>query len=150
MRPPRLTIELVPATAWYTNVRSNVSKEEWDRLRKLVYAEAGYLCEICNGQGTKWPVECHEMWEYDDDAHTQTLIKLVALCPRCHEVKHIGRANIKGTFYRALQHLAEVNEWSLEEAEEYVAIQFLIWQERSKYEWQLDILALNDYGESNG
>ena len=26
----KLTIELVPQTAWYSNVRSNVSKAEWD------------------------------------------------------------------------------------------------------------------------
>ena len=150
MKPPRLTVELVPATAWYTNVRSNVSKEEWDRLRKIAYAEARYICEICSGQGSKWPVECHELWEYDDESYTQTLLRLIALCPKCHEVKHIGRASTQGNFPRVLQHLAEINEWTLEEAEEYVAIQFMIWRERSKYEWKLDILILNDYGEING
>jgi len=145
MKPPHLTIELVPATAWYTNVRSNVPKEEWDRLRKIVYAEAGYLCEVCGGQGNKWPVECHEIWDYDDQTMIQSLVKLAALCPSCHEVKHIGRASTKGNLQRAIQHLAEVNEWVYEEAEEYVAVQFLIWQERSKYEWKLDITALSNY-----
>lgn len=147
MKPPKLTIELVPATAWYTNVRSNVPKEEWDRLRKKVYAAAGYLCEICYGQGKRWPVECHEVWEYDDETQTQTLIRLIALCPSCHEVKHIGRASTKGNLQRAILHLASVNNWTKEEADEYVAVQFLIWQERSRYEWKLDITALNDYKE---
>jgi hypothetical protein len=38
--PTRLTVELVPSTCWYTNVRSNVSKAVWDRLRRRVAAEA--------------------------------------------------------------------------------------------------------------
>ena len=58
----KLTIELVPQTAWYSNVRSNVTKSEWDVLRKACYKAAGYKCEVCSGKGPKHPVECHEMW----------------------------------------------------------------------------------------
>ncbi len=61
-----LTVELVPQTCWYTNVRSNVPAEDWERLRKFVFKLAGYRCEICGGRGDKWWVECHEQWEYDD------------------------------------------------------------------------------------
>jgi hypothetical protein len=39
----RLTVELVPSTCWYTNVRSNVSKAVWDRLRRQGFAEADHL-----------------------------------------------------------------------------------------------------------
>lgn len=69
-----LTIELVPSTSWYSNVRSMVKPEEWDILRRISYKEAQYRCKICHGQGTKHPVECHEIWEYDDAKHTQTLM----------------------------------------------------------------------------
>jgi len=37
----RLTVELVPSTCWYTNVRNHVPKAVWDRLRRQVAAEAG-------------------------------------------------------------------------------------------------------------
>jgi len=57
----RLTVELVPSTCWYTNVRSNVSKAVWDRLRRRVATDAGKSCEICGGRGGRWPVECHEV-----------------------------------------------------------------------------------------
>jgi hypothetical protein len=77
----RLTVELVPSTCWYTNVRSNVSKAVWDRLRRRVAAEAGKRCEICGGRGRRWPVECHEVWHYDDATKVQRLERLVALCP---------------------------------------------------------------------
>jgi hypothetical protein len=141
----RLTVELVPETCWYSNVRSNVSKEDWDKLRKAVYVKAGYVCEICGGKGTKWPVECHEVWHYDDAEHIQTLERMIALCPSCHEVKHIGFANVRGRYSRALNHLSYVNGWTPEQAEEYIATQFILWKERSKHTWQLNIECLGDY-----
>ena len=61
----KLTIELVPKTSWFTNLRSLVSKEQWDKIRNKVYWKAGYKCEICGSKGPKWPVECHEIWHYD-------------------------------------------------------------------------------------
>lgn len=39
------------------------------------------------------PVECHEVWDYDDDRKIQRLERRVALCPACHEVKHAGLAS---------------------------------------------------------
>ena len=70
MEQYKLTIELVPQTSWYTNVRSNVSKEQWDVIRKKCYAQANNVCEICGdtgkNQGYKHNVECHEIWEYNE------------------------------------------------------------------------------------
>ncbi len=69
IRVPRtqLTVELVPRTCWFSNLRSELSKEEWDRLRRPVFERAGNRCEVCGGKGTQHPVECHEVWEYDDE-----------------------------------------------------------------------------------
>jgi hypothetical protein len=92
----RLTVELVPSTCWYTNVRSNVSKAVCDRLRRRVAAQTGNRCEICGGRGRRWPVECHEVWHYDDEVKVQRLERLAALCPACHEVKHAGLASKRG------------------------------------------------------
>lgn len=141
----RLTIELVPETCWYSNVRSNVSKEDWDIIRKKTYTQAGYLCEICGGKGNKWPVECHEVWHYDDERHIQILERMIAVCPSCHEVKHIGFASVRGRFSRAISHLAYINGWTIEQAEEYVGAQFILWKERSKHQWKLNIECLKEY-----
>lgn len=149
---PKLTIELVPQTAWYTNVRSNVSKSEWNRLRKKVYAQAGHRCEICSGKGDKWPVECHEIWEYDDDYHVQRLDRLIALCPACHKVKHMGRTEVvcsSDEVKQIREHLANVNGWTYEEAMGYINKCFFIWKLRSQYQWKLDIDALKQYDEDN-
>ena len=142
MPEPKLTVELVPATCWYSNVRSQVPPKEWDRLRKLVYIKANYCCEVCGGKGAKWPVEAHELWHYDDTTHLQQLVKLVALCPNCHAVKHFGRTALCGQQDRALKHLAHVNSWTIPEAKQYVAEQFKVWEERSTHDWDLDLTYL--------
>ena len=141
---PKLTVELVPETCWYSNVRSNVPRAEWDHLRKLVYAAAGHRCEICGGHGRQHPVECHEVWEYDDERHVQRLARMVALCPRCHEVKHFGRAQMEGNERRALRWLKEVNGWTEAEAIHHVQAATFAWRERSRHEWELDISFLED------
>lgn len=140
-----LIIELVPKSCWYSNVRSNVSKEEWDRIRKIVFDRAGRVCEVCGGRGRRWPVECHEMWMYDDERHIQKLVKLVALCPSCHEVKHMGLAGIRGRAGAAMAHLAKVNNWSMSDAQHYVDAAFETWHRRSRHQWTLDISYLNRF-----
>ena len=135
---PKLPIELVPSTCWYTNVRSNVPVAEWDALRRAVYHRAKNRCEVCGGWGKTHPVECHEVWHYDDRARVQRLTGFTALCPDCHRVKHIGLANVQGKSVQALSHLARVNGWTAHESRAYVAEAFKLWARRSKYEWQLD------------
>lgn len=143
-----LTIELVPQTAWYRNVRSNVSPEEWDRLRRIVYQRAGNVCEVCGGRGGRWPVECHEVWRYDDARRIQKLERLIALCPSCHEVKHIGLAHARGNQRRAIAHLAKVNGWSNEDARHYIEACFEQWSRRSQHQWTLDISYLERFSTS--
>ena len=48
-----LTIELVPRTCWGSNVRSLVSRGDWNWVRATAYAQAGYLCEIWGGTGSR-------------------------------------------------------------------------------------------------
>jgi hypothetical protein len=145
MESPKLTIELVPKTAWYTNVRSNVPKAEWDRIRRKSYKKAQYRCEICNGVGPKHPVECHEIWEYDDDKKTQTLVGIISLCPKCHQVKHPGLAQMKGKILEVVEQLKEVNGITHDDAIEMLEEAFDVWAKRSQHEWELDISFLNTY-----
>ena len=136
---PSLTVELVPSTSWYANVRSHLPKEEWGLVRRAVYRRACYRCEVCGGRGEHHPVECHEVWDYDDEHRVQRLERLVALCPACHRVKHLGLASVNGRYDEALQHLADVNGWTLEEAGHHADAAFAQWNERSEHEWTLDL-----------
>ena len=100
-KEPLLSIELIPSTCHFSNVRTTVKAKEWDKIRLMSYKSAGNKCEICGdtgkNQGYKHNVECHEIWEYDDKNHVQKLIGLISLCPTCHQVKHIeiGRASCR-------------------------------------------------------
>lgn len=141
----KLIIELVPSTSWYSNVRSQVNKETWDIIRKTCYKKAGYKCEVCSGKGPKWPVECHEIWEYDDVKHIQLLKGFIALCPDCHSVKHIGYAQVSGNYLRAIEQLKKVNNISNKEAYKYVDKCFKMWNKRSKYEWTINTLLITRY-----
>lgn len=142
----KLQIELVPDKCWFSNVRSNVTPRDWDNIRKRVYQEAGYKCEICGGVGAKHPVECHEIWSYDDIRHLQKLEKFQALCPPCHEVKHFGFASIRGFRDRALKRFMRINDISLDTAEALIGAAYFQWQNRSDITWGLDIDLLKDYG----
>jgi len=146
----KLTIELVPETSWFTNVRSIVSSVEWDNIRKKCYKDAGYKCEICNGQGSKWPVECHEIWEYNDTDHTQILTGLISLCPDCHRCKHPGLARIHGKLDLVISHLMKINFPDIDPtdnsyAHNMVDEAFVLWRNRSSHQWKLDVSYLDDY-----
>lgn len=144
--PELLTIELVPRTAWYKNVRANVPKAVWEKLKQVIFERAQQRCEICGGRGRRWPVECHEIFAYDDERHIQKLVRLIALCPACHEVKHIGLAGIRGKAAAARAHLVKVNNWSSEDAELYIEACFEIWHQRSCHQWSLDLSYLKQFG----
>lgn len=141
----QLTIELVPRTSWFNNVRSHVTKKQWDVLRNDCYVKAHNKCEICGKRGEEWPVECHEVWEYNDKKHIQKLIRLIALCPACHEVKHIGLAELKGNLDRAIFHLRFVNKITLSEAKQLIKDAFIKWNQRSEQEWKVDISYLDKF-----
>ena len=94
----KLTIELVPSTSWGNNLRSeaNLSKDRWDTLRRQSYRKAGYRCEICSEKGPTHPVECHEIWHYDDETKTQTLKGLISFMSNLSQ----GKASRKDTLCR--------------------------------------------------
>jgi hypothetical protein len=145
-----LTLDLVPATTWYDNLRSRLRPAEWDRLRRATYAAAGNVCEVCGGKGRRHPVECHEIWQYDEDARVQRIAGLVALCPACHEVKHFGRAQAIGRGDVAIRHLMRVNRWTVEQAMDHIRDSFEAWSRRSQVEWTLDLSWLDRTHPSQG
>lgn len=141
----KLPVELVPSTTFYSNLRSILNKSVWDLLRKHVYRQAMYVCEVCGGKGPKHPVEAHEEWSYDDKKKIQRLEKIVALCPDCHACKHLGRAEFQGKLAKTLKHLAKVNGWSMSDVKVYAEVQFEIFHERSRHQWHLDLSVLGEY-----
>jgi len=146
MDKPKLTIQLVPKSCFYTNLTSELSKDKWDKIRKEAYRSAGYKCEICGSKGKKWPVEAHEIWKYNKEKFIQKLFGIIALCPSCHEVKHYGLATVNDREEFAFAHLCKINKWDKRTARTYVDECFEIWHERSQHKWKLDISWLEQKG----
>lgn len=142
----KLTIELVPQTSWMNNVRAVLTGKQWNVLRGIVADRAWNVCEICEGVGPAHPVECHEIWDYNEKTKTRKLTGMIALCPDCHLVKHFGFARIQGKEEQALKHLMKVNKMTKKEAKAYISECFETWISRSQIDWELDLSGLKKYG----
>jgi hypothetical protein len=142
----KLQIELVPSSCWFSNTRKNLKRSEWDRIRLKVYAKANNICEICGGQGTNHPVDCHEVWIYDDENLVQRLGHFESVCPFCHEVKHFGLAQVLGNEERAFNRFKTINNLNQELAYKLLRTVIKQWNIRSKQSWGLDIEHLKKYG----
>jgi hypothetical protein len=138
---PKLPLNLIPATSWWKNVRSKIPKSQWDTIRKKVYQQANYTCEICQAKNTR--LDCNEVWDYQNNK--QILIKLEAICRPCHLTQHMGYASIIGQHQAAFNHLLKVNGWTGEQGRDYVQAKFAEWEQRSKIEWILDLSYLEKY-----
>ena len=140
-----LFVDLVPRSAWFTNLRSCVSKTDWQRIHDMVVQRAGNRCEICGSspdpEQRLW-MEAHERWEYDNVLRTQTLRRLICLCTRCHLATHFGYAKTQGRERQAMAHLMGVNRWNAEQAAAHVNSAFDLWRKRSSVEWHLDLSML--------
>ncbi len=139
----RLHVEMVPYTCWFSNVRDHATATQWSTIKEWCYKRAGYRCEVCDEtglhQGRKHNVEAHEIWDYNDETLTQTLIGLIALCPACHNVKHYGRSIHIGTDKSARMKLKEVNRWSAVEVVAHCNEAIRNWQRRSLSHWTLNM-----------
>lgn len=141
-------------------MRSEFEKNEWDKIRKMVYRQAGYRCELCGesgiDQGYRWPVECHEVWDLDFETNTQSLIGFIALCPRCHKVVHCSLTEIlfadgkisKEEYAAIRNQFRKVNglseEYSIDDA---IAKNICFHRDKHCIDWTVNIDYANDFLE---
>jgi hypothetical protein len=145
LQEPKLHVELVPRSCFFSNLRSNLSKRDWEKLRQLTIDNAHRKCEICSSDGNGSSLECHEIWHYDDDNNVQKLSGLVALCKACHRSKHMALARHKGWDGIAEDHLMRINGWERKTLNLYLEEAFRIFELRSEKNWTLDITWLESF-----
>lgn len=143
----RLPIEMIPKSSWNQNLRSLLSKKEWDIIRKHSYERAGGRCDVC---GIAEKLHCHEVWQFDDEQLIQYLVGLEAICNLCHMCHHIGFAitqSYKGlyNFEKVKKHSMYINGINEEQFNQYLLKETDVWVERSKKEWSIDIGYLQEY-----
>jgi hypothetical protein len=135
-----LSLDAFPLNlASHVNLSSELSKPDWDRLRKETYKRAGYKCEVSGGVGAEWPVEVQEQWRFYEGSQTLQLVGLMALHPDVHLAKHTDRQPDDARRQHGIWILQGMNQWSVQEAEQYLKyIQDLALQ-RSSRTWRFDM-----------
>ncbi len=139
----KLKVELIPKTCAASNIRTLIPRKYWDLLRKTAYKQANNKCEICGGvgkdQGYRHDLECHEVWEYNVGLRVQKLVGLMALCPLCHQCKHIGRAKYIGKKDVVMKHMKKINKLTQRKLDEYLEKEFIKYADNSRIRWKLDL-----------
>ena len=67
----KLTVELVPKTAWNQSLAKLLPRSVWTGIRESHIANNGKKCEICGE--TEGIFNLHEIWNYDDVNYIQKL-----------------------------------------------------------------------------
>ena len=142
-----LFVDLVPASCWFTNVRSCVSQADWERLRRMIIARAGDRCEVCrvreDRDDERW-LEAHERWDYDEKSQVQTLKRIICLCTDCHRTTHYGFAMMNGDSHWVFDFLMEITGMDATAANKHIAEAFALWEKRSEKVWELDLNILTE------
>lgn len=144
----KLTIELVPGTAWFKSLYHLMPEDEWNKLKERIYAEEGRKCYIC--ESTSPPFHLHEFWQYDDERHVQKLVGLHHLCDLCHKIKHIGfwchthdgREKLKQqglSLKDLIKHFCTVNKCAEKDFHQHEDEAFRAWSRRSEHKWKQDL-----------
>ena len=142
MKALKLTFEVIPEECWGYSLYHILSSSDWDKVRKDAYRRAGYQCRIC---GAKGRLEAHEKWSYDEEKRLQKLEDVLALCNKCHSVKHISRLYLVGKGEEAAAHFIAVNGCSQAEFHEALGKMNEEYRARNQIEgWVTDITWLKD------
>lgn len=137
----------IPSSAWGSSLAGMLTRSSWDGIRQSVFERWGGLCQICGQRRGGQGLECHEIWDFEHGSavsgmHRQRLVGLACLCKSCHGAMHIGFSTARGHGDTAAYRLADMNGWSMAEAElaeECARIDSL---ERGKVAWFLDLSLL--------
>lgn len=144
MKNYKLTIDLLPKGAWGNDFSKTLSKKDWDTLRNKCYERANHKCAIC-GYVTD-DLDAHEVWNFNVENKTQTLVDILALCSRCHCVKHIRNSYRLGYGDDAKTHFMKVNNASELDFISHLTEAEMTFEERNKvYRWNI-VADLSKFG----
>lgn len=109
----KLNFEILPDGCWGSNLRTILSKKQWDFIKKDAKIRAQGKCVICGKKTDKF--DAHERWVFDEENGVQILQDVIAICKDCHSTIHIGRTQLLGNVERAENHYIKVNGCSYAE-----------------------------------
>lgn len=142
----KLTITMLPKGAWNNDLSKTLPKQDWEKLRDFALKRAGGRCEIC-GYKTN-DLDVHEEWEFNIEKKTQTLKQVLAICSKCHGVKHFKNSVRLGYGEQAAEHFIKVNNCSEMDFASNLSKSILEYNQRNAiYRWKI-VAALDKFGGS--
>lgn len=141
MQQLKLSIDLVPKPCWGKNLRKRMPRAEWERIRQQTFEMQGHRCAVCSACGQ---LNCHEVWNYDEQALVQHLTGFEAVCVPCHHVTHFGNSeklaqaghlDIKAV----VAHFLAVNGVTRAEFLRHYREAKALWKRRSAMPWKTDL-----------
>jgi len=131
----KLTPHLVPKPLWGKSAANLLKGAVWNRIRADVLQAARHACEVCSASESV--MICHELWDYDDERGTATLIGMRIQCRNCDCAVHMGRARKRGFGDVALAQLVKVNCIPVREAKMLYRGAMDKWKQRNKKKWRI-------------
>jgi len=144
----KLEVELIPVKSWGKNVQAVVPQKIWLDLRwKFKAARFSrdlaepvrdhLVCEICNEKYADLHLD--EIWNFDNAKQIQKLVGLTAICEKCFNAIHFGRAVKLGLGEAAKEQLMKVNNWTEEQLNTHLENAMKLWQTRNEFNYELDL-----------
>lgn len=138
MNELKLTIELLPKGAWGNDLSIFLPKKDWNILREVALKRANGKCEICGYES--YDLDVHEEWEFDIKNKTQTLKDIIAICSRCHGVKHFRNSKRLGFEEEAKKHFMKINDCSELDFASHLTQAEILFNERNEiYFWKMKL-----------
>jgi len=92
---------------------------------------------VCCDAESGSALNCHELWDYDDEHGTATLVGLRMQCRNCDSAVHMGRAVKRGFGNAAIAQLVKVNVIGPREAKMLYRGAMDEWRRRNKKQWRI-------------
>jgi hypothetical protein len=133
----KLRPHLVPKPLWGKSAANLLKRAAWERIRRDVVLTAHNTCQVCSDALPGSALNCHELWAYDDEHGTATLVGLRMQCRNCDSAVHMGRAVKRGFGKAAIAQLVKVNVIGVREAQILYRSAIDEWRPRNEKQWRI-------------
>lgn len=140
--PPLLLVpRFVPQPLWGISGYQKLTSTKWEKIRKVVIADAHGACEVCGDKRDKGMI-VDEVWSYTPGQAFFTGLRLV--CPPCSNITHAGNARFRGIPDESvISHCAKVNSISESDAARVIEDAFVAWDNlHSVPIWHITVMPL--------
>lgn len=135
----KLTIEPMPEVLFRENLRTQLGKGRWDKLRRTLGKKS---CEVCAATDR---LEAHEVWSYREGnpISVAKLLRIKVLCKDCHFIVHWFNTqrlfcNRKGILAALQRHFCRVNKCRRADFSRHEIRRRILLHSRSSLHWHID------------